>query len=345
MISLGSYPYINARVHVMKADLIERSVYDKMLNMSVEDITRYLQDTTYKREINELATRYSGAELVERALDTNVARAFTKLLGISRKEVRTLLSAYLGRWNLRNLKAILRGKAAGFPPDEARSSLKPYGEIYESFDSIYRNATAKEILAACAKHVPGAEKVLARYDEEREMRALENALDCRYYGALYSLAKKLPRQGRLVRSFILTEVDISNLRTVIRLKREKLGREQIVKYLILPGGRLKKDDFTALAGAEQEGFASALGKTRYGPSLAEGLEGYKKTGSLAPVQTALEKLWLRQINLMFHQHPLSINPIIGYVLAKEREYKNIRLAAHGKESGLPKEFIRENLIA
>lgn len=346
MSSLGNYPYINARVHVMKADLVDKSMYEKMPNMSIEDITRYLQDTTYKREINELATQYSGAELVERALDANVSRAFEKVLRLARKEVRFLIAGYLARWNLWNLKAMMRGKASGFPQEEVRKSLRPYGKLYDSFEAIYKSPSIREILAASAKEVPGAEKVLAHYDDRKEVRALENALDCRYYGALSRKAAELPRSGRLIQAFVRTEVDIRNLRTVLRLKREKgMKKEQVIKYMIMPGGHLKRDDLAELASAEEAELAAAIARTRYGPALADSLKGYKETASLAPVQTALEKFWLRQIGLMFHQNPLSINPIIGYILAKEREYKNVRLVAHAKDAGLPKEFITENIIA
>jgi vacuolar-type H+-ATPase subunit C/Vma6 len=145
---------------------------------------------------------------------------------------------------------------------------------------------------------------------------------------------------------VRTEVDIRNLRTIFRLKREKgMRKEQVMKYMILPGGHLGRDDLTVLASADEAELAPALGRTRYGPALGDSLKAYGGTGSLAPVQAALEKYWLRQIGLMFHQNPLSINPIIGYVLAKEREYKNVRLVAHAKGAGLPKEFITENIIA
>jgi len=45
-----------------------------------------------------------------------------------------------------------------------------------------------------------------------------------------------------------------------------------------------------------------------------------------------------------NRYPLSVCPVLGYVLAKEREVDNIRAVARGREAGLGEDEISEELV-
>ena len=44
------------------------------------------------------------------------------------------------------------------------------------------------------------------------------------------------------------------------------------------------------------------------------------------------------------RYPLSVCPVLSYVLAKEREVDNIRAIARGREAGLGPEAIEQELV-
>jgi V/A-type H+-transporting ATPase subunit C len=62
------YIYVCTRMRVRKAKLIPREEYMRMLNMSLPEITRIIQETQYKQEIDELSTVFDGIDLIEIAL-------------------------------------------------------------------------------------------------------------------------------------------------------------------------------------------------------------------------------------------------------------------------------------
>ncbi|HQD27556.1 MAG TPA: V-type ATPase subunit, partial [Methanoculleus thermophilus] len=66
-VSSGSAQYIYActRLRVRKSLLIPREDYLRMLNMSLPEITRFIGETNYRSEIDELGTPFSGINLVE----------------------------------------------------------------------------------------------------------------------------------------------------------------------------------------------------------------------------------------------------------------------------------------
>ena len=62
------YIYVSTRLRVRRAKLIPREEYIRMLNMSLPEITRFIQESEYKREIDELQHAFSGINLLEEAL-------------------------------------------------------------------------------------------------------------------------------------------------------------------------------------------------------------------------------------------------------------------------------------
>ena len=62
------YIYVCTRMRVRKSKLIPREEYMRMLNMSLPEITRIIQETEYKQEIDELSSVFKGIDLIEVAL-------------------------------------------------------------------------------------------------------------------------------------------------------------------------------------------------------------------------------------------------------------------------------------
>src|SRR3989344_3714682 len=101
-IGLGFYHYTYARVSAMKGKLLKPEDYHKLLKMKLAEITKFLEESEYKKEIDELSLQHRGAELLELALNRKFQRAFEKLKRISPESLGTVVNAYLIRrdvWN------------------------------------------------------------------------------------------------------------------------------------------------------------------------------------------------------------------------------------------------------
>lgn len=61
---LVPYEYVCTRLRVRKSKLLAREDYLRMLNMSIPEITRFIEETQYKKEIDELGTSFSGIDLL-----------------------------------------------------------------------------------------------------------------------------------------------------------------------------------------------------------------------------------------------------------------------------------------
>ena len=96
-LELGFYPYTYVRASVMKSLLFKKDDYQRMLKMGFSEIAKFLQESHYKNEINQLATEYSGSDLLELALNRNLADSFKKLISISHPNLRVLINEYIKR--------------------------------------------------------------------------------------------------------------------------------------------------------------------------------------------------------------------------------------------------------
>lgn len=346
-VRIGFYPYTYVRTVVMRTLLFKKEDYDKMLKMSFSEIAKFLQDSHYKEEIDELGTEYSGADLLELALNRNLSDSFKKLIRISSEELALLIKEYLKRKDIEDIKTILRGKFINANEKAVTSSITAAGTLsYDFLMSLLKKESIEEIL----KNNGIAEFSLLKgslkdFNEKNSLVDIENVFDKYYYTNLLQFSYKLPKEGALFRDFLLKEVDILNILTLLRLKKAKFSKEVINNFIILSGN--KKDDLKIMNLAsldDLEALSNALGKTQYKEVIEKGVEEFKKNGSLITLETELYKYLLKQSILQLHKHPLSIDAILGYMFAKDIEVRNLRIIVKGKQLGLTDEFIESQLV-
>jgi len=345
-LNLGKYPYTYARTAVMKSLLLKKEDYHKMLKMSFSEIAKFLQDTSYKKEISGLATEYSGSDLLELALNRNLAESFKKLIRISPNELGLLIKEYAKRKDIEDIKTILRGKFTNADEKMILRSVTAAGTLsYGFLASLAKKESIEEIL----KHNGLVEfsylkSGLKEFNEKNNLAGIENQLDRHYYSSLIQFSKILPKNA-MFRNFLLKEVEMQNIMTLLRLKKAKFEKNVIKSFIIESGDKMKDSKVMSLAEPENfEDLSNALGKTEYRDAVAKGNEEFKKFNSLIAIETELYKHLLKQSALFMHQHPLSVDVILGYMFAKEIEVRNLKIIVKGKQLGLKDEFIESQLV-
>src|SRR2546428_7925327 len=104
-----------------------------MLQMEIPQIARVIGEGAYKAEVLAPASRAAGVDLIELATSRTLAAVFTQIIGFSEGELRQMIGWYLDRFDVQNIKTIVRGKTFGAPPTEILEDLVPAGSMKESF--------------------------------------------------------------------------------------------------------------------------------------------------------------------------------------------------------------------
>ena len=344
-LKLGFYPYTYVRTAVMKSLLFKREVYHKMLKMGFSGIAKFMQESHYKNEVNALATEHSGADLLELALNRNLAESFKKLIRIAPYELSLLIKEYAKRKDIEDIKTILRGKFTNSDERQITNSITAAGTLsYGFLISLLKKESIEEILknnrmVGFALFANG----LKDLREKNNLATIENTFDRFYYSHLIQFSKILPKEGALFRDFLRKEVEVLNILTLLRLKKAKAAKEAIKQYII-PGGKLSESKTMALANLDDlDEISKVLERAGYGNVVEKGIEEFKKSGSLITLEAELYKHLLKQSILLLHQHPLSIDVILGYMFAKDIEVRNLKIIVKGKQLGLSEEFIESQL--
>jgi V/A-type H+-transporting ATPase subunit C len=323
----------------MKTKLIPAEMYPRMQSMDASEIARYLEETQYKDEIDALSKDYSGTELIEHATFANLAKTYRKLLDVSIDEPQFLILEYLRRWDIWNIKTVLRGKFYGASDAEIMKYLVPAGELDAEFlDGLTKKGTVQEVISA----FEGTDysSALAQYDG-KNLASLENALDKLYYFRMErAVGGTLSVGGGLLLKYVRREIDIRNLTTLFRMNKAGVDAA-IIQENLIPGGKLH-EELSRMAG---QPFGEFL----------RGLEGYPFWSSISDIATAdldaisriearLRAYLVRYAWALSNYHPLSILPVLGYMVSKDTEVSNIRKIVRGKEAGLPAELIEEQVV-
>jgi V/A-type H+-transporting ATPase subunit C len=68
-------------------------------------------------------------------------------------------------------------------------------------------------------------------------------------------------------------------------------------------------------------------------------------GGVSRIEARLRAYLVRYAWALSNYHPLSILPVLGYIVSKDTEVSNIRKIVRGKEAGLSAELIEEQVVA
>ncbi|HOB58788.1 MAG TPA: V-type ATP synthase subunit C [Methanoregulaceae archaeon] len=348
-ISAGPAPYVYVctRLRVRKAKLIPREDYLRLLNMSIPEITRFIEETQYKREIDELASSFHGIDLIELALSWNLAKEYQSIQDITPGVLKRFTQSYLRKWDIQNILTILRGKTQGMKPGKIREILVPAGEMDRVFlDRLVKEETPERILEALKGQsvYPAIAAGFSTAVSEGSFARIENELYKQFYENLLSEATSGFKGGKQFLEYIMLDIDITNIRNMFRLRADTLHED--ARSMMIPGGTFSTDAFQHLISIEEskEFIDTLKSKVHVKPliMLLEEMSGGEK--SLREIEIDLIKVQLAQMESLSKLNPFSIHPILTYLEKKKYEIFNLRAIARGKEVNLPTDRIRSYLV-
>jgi V/A-type H+/Na+-transporting ATPase subunit C len=355
MVQRSNYAYANARVRVRKSKLLPADTYAKLLKMEIPEITRFIEGTEYGREIDELASEFGGIDLLENSLNVNEERNYAEVRELAKGEVGRLVDRYLERFDAWNLKTILRGRYWGAPAaDIQRELLIENRRDYDFYRALMdvEGTGLKPVVEALASHPKGApihrilKDVESRVGEEGLLlQHMEDALDRAYYTRLLETINPEDPDAALFLQFVRKEIDTVNLGTLFRFEWRNDPSTRVLEFMIPGGLELREADQRRLAeSANRNELIERLKDYAIHEELKGAIERALETNSLAPIQLALKRSLGDFAQRFSHRNPLSVLPIVNYLMRKHYEVRNLRAIARGKQAGLTEAEIDSLLV-
>jgi V/A-type H+-transporting ATPase subunit C len=328
---MRDYPYMSARVSAKKAKLLEQSDYENMLKMQPNEIARRLGEGEYKEDIDELGSKYEGVRLLELALTRNLSRTLSDLVDMAPEKLEKTITVYLRRYDILSLKRLIRWKKTG-EKGNIQDLMTPagsysYGELKElsekSFEEIIESIDFEDSDVNYSQYLEGKE----------DISDIETALDQAYFDELSKLSENVRKKD--LKEFIESEMEHQNIKIALRLKKYGISDEDIRERLLeIDNGKIVDKV------VEASSFEEALDVVK-----ESGILPGRISDDLEDIEHEMEVKRLSDALLSFHQAPLGITPIIGYVVAKVTEVRNLRMLIRAKETGIQNnDTIRKNLV-
>lgn len=341
----GNYSYTSARVKAKKSKLLKEEDYNKMLMMSVPEISHYISDAGYSKEMADLGNRYEGLSLVEYATYANMAKAFRSILNSSTGALSRMVNAYLTKWDFENLKTIMRGKKYGLPIEEIREDLVPAGNLsMDDLDKMLSLTTIEDILAAFSKkiHIVVPDDVISSYKTNGILGSIEDVLVKEYYKNLLASISSSDRPTQIFRTYIKTCIDLKNVETVLKFKADGITGDVVVEYWIPGGTEVDEKVMSQLAAAQD--IQTAVNEMQQLRMYSEIKDSLSQDSTILDVVGVINKYRVELANKVGHMYPLSVIPVVDYMIHKENEVRNIRMIAHGTDSGLDRDTMKKLLV-
>lgn len=348
------YKEIMPRVAIENLKLIEVDDLISLIGKDLETIRCALVDSPYGEHVSALPSDEIDSVSLETVLLENYAETYKKLIKFSSGSIRNLLLAVFKKFEVSNIKTMLRVAKAKIDIDEAMRHIVPVG--------VLDRKRCRAILAE-AKNVDDVVNSLADLDyglimknvlNERErtedLMQLEVALDKAVYREILESAEKLKGVDKKIANDVLgIELDTINARIILKCKA--LGIDQgLIKDYLMPTALFDKETLEdATKATSTKSIISGL------LLVAEAVNAVYKDvftqmlkesdAPLSRLEAILGKAPLKMSLYMLREHTRYYN--IGFVLAflnlKWIEIKNLRCIIKGAERKSPPSQIRKLL--
>lgn len=345
------FEYANARIRSMKGDLLGADEMESLIvKPDLDAVIAELSGTPYGKDVETASAQYSGIVAVEVALRRNFTRNFQKILAFLRgDEAEVYIRTLLARWDIQNIKTILRGKNIHADPIEIAECLVPAGDLDETvLTELISQPDVRAVIDLMAtwgiEYATPLTRRFSEFIEQRDLSILEYALDMFYYKNALQTVKEGSYNDRILEEMIRTEIDVTNIKTILKMLRDRMDVEDAGKYLIpggiaLDAGRMH----SMLTAGTIEGAVKHLEPTPYA-FLARAPEDALRGDRISPLEKWLDNYLMQKGIARFLGCPLSIAMAIGYLWAKYREVTNLRIIARCKTEDVSEKELRGELL-
>lgn len=317
------------RIRVLETKLLDKTKLERIIDSSSgEEALKILGETEYSNVMGNV----KRIEDYEEILSSELKRVYKLLYEIS--PIKSVVDVMSIKYDYHNIKVLIKEKILN---KDFSNMLVPVGKVdISKLKNAIDNDYYRDLNSVMRKYI---EEVFKDYENTKDPQRIDIILDKGMFEELLVLDKEI--EDKFLHKYITTLIDTTNLKTLLRVKKQGKGREFFSEVLIL-GGTIDKDKLFALLNDSAENISSKLSYTDYSEILKSGIEAYVKNGSSALFEKLSEDYIMK---LMKNAKYVSfgIEPILAYVYAKETEIKLLRIIMVGKLNNIASEVIRERL--
>lgn len=320
-----SYAYACARISALEKSLFGRDTVRRMAEGSLEDALRMLTDAKYGNLPD------ATGEDVERMIESVRRQTAETVRELSPEP--SLTDLFLLQTDAQNLKVLIKARMlnAGDAPLQE-------GGLFSREQLTNMVTTAKyELLPEAMRQ--SLEQLETKLKITPEPQLVSVMIDYGYHAHCLSASKTVKEP--FIRQYFAALCDFDNVITFLRMRAMGAQKEDL-RDVLLPSAGVKAEALIDAYELSAETLTRAISGSVVKSALQDGLSKMLVSGSIAMLEKTRDDYLLSLVN--DHRHEvMTIFPIVGYYLARDREAKAVRLILTVKRNGLDDAVIAERL--
>jgi V/A-type H+-transporting ATPase subunit C len=342
----AAYAAIHARVRVMYSTLLPGQEIDRLAETAdYSTLLAQLKQSAYAPFLDRVKDKELAPRRAAFQMRVRLAEAYASIIATAPKHTRGLLTQMYHRFEVDNLKGILRGVVTGASWEKVRFVLFPLTSTVLPGQAMVEagNVSAAVELLQGTPYYDTLSYAMKRFSAEQNLFPLEVALDLAYWRKLWSEVNHLPSEDRVQALRVAGSLlDMNNLMWAVRYRvYYNLSEEELINYTLPFGFRVRDEDIRSIAA----GADLALVTSRIFPGLTdlEALFDHPRQG-LQLLEMKLFRRVAEQCHAAFLGNPFHIGLLLGYLVLQEIEIQDLTVLIEAKSTGAAEDEFRSLLV-
>jgi len=341
MTSIGKYGQINAKLRAMRSNLLEKDIFQKLIN--TPDLKELILNLTNIRFSEFIDDKNPDPVSLEYSVTLENVHQWKHLRKDCTHELVQIIDYFIEEYELRKLKHILR---LWYRNKQFDTPLLNEKIRYDySVSDILESENIHNVIDKLA-HTPYHPILLnnlPKFDQMNSVFPFEVSLDKDYYKRLWNLTDYFGKRDREIsRKMLGIEIDLLNLELITRLKDfYNVPASSLAEYLI---NKVNDGEKTFIQSIDHTRSAQQILEEIVGENRVKRLGNLDYNNKTAFFEDALYAVMLSEARKAFTGFPFTISILWGYRVFLKFEARNLFSIIQSKIYKLDKNEIFGHLV-
>lgn len=304
-------------------------------------LSRLLDDAAYSRLLEADSGARTASHRSAVTLLGEVAEAGRALVRFLPPRAAELVGWYNRRFEIENLKTVLRAVHYGLDPSQARASLIPLRATSMRWDLLIEAGSIGTVIDQIREthYARPLEHAIERYRQEGRLFYLEIALDLFYFEKLVRLIESQSgKDAADARGFLGRSIAVQNMLWAYRYRiYGRMTPEEIINFSLHRAFSAGLDTIRRVALGSPLAMEAARLGFRISPGISE-VEG------LTEIEVLAERGRFRYAKAAVRRPLFQLRGAFAYLYLLEAEVRDLTLIAEGKLAGMSSMEISRRLV-
>ncbi|MEA1939548.1 MAG: V-type ATPase subunit [Candidatus Caldatribacteriota bacterium] len=332
------YAFSNGIIRKLEKELISQELIDRLLKandlVSALKIINENDSSNYSFDLNN-PTNF------ENALNDDLLYSYNTIKSISKvSPFNFLYFTFASKYDFQNIKILIKSKFIGNDNSD---------ELISKISTIDANMIKLSIKDEKYEDIPGSfetliKKTFVEYNKFKDPEKIDFILDKERYIMILNKIKEveiIESEELFLKRFIRINIDLHNIINCIRAK-VRGDKKVFTKEFIIPEGDYRIENIVEIYNSSLTSWVEKLVYTDYKDIIEMGINYYKKNNSLMELEK-LRDNYILNFSKIGKYVTFGIEPLVGFITAKENDIKNIRIILSGKLNNISNDKIKERI--